>query len=135
MAVRRRGTPTPRLHHIALRVADCERAAAFYSGLLGLPEVRRIENADGSLRAVWLAAGNTVVMLEKALRGTGPEKGSGHVLAFGVADLRQSEGRLAAAGVPVDDRTAETLFVRDPDGHRVGLSAHRFPAEFFTRRR
>ena len=40
MAGRRRGTPAPRLHHLALRVADCERALAFYSGLLGLPEVR-----------------------------------------------------------------------------------------------
>jgi glyoxylase I family protein len=134
VAVRRRGTPTPRLHHIALRVADCERAAAFYSGLLGLPEVRRIEDGGG-LRAVWLAAGQTVIMLEKALRGAGSEEGSGHVLAFGVADLRQCEERLAAAGLPIDDRTAETLFVRDPDGHRVGLSAHRFPAEFFTRPR
>ena len=126
MDVRRRGTPTPRLHHIALRVADCERASAFYSGVLGLPEVRRIADAGSGLRAVWLAAGDTVIMLEKALRGTGLEEGSGHVLAFGVADLRTCEERLDAAGVPVDDRTAETLFVRDPDGHRVGLSVHRF---------
>ena len=134
MAVRRRGTPTPRLHHIALRVADCDSALAFYSGLLGLPEVRRIEEGGG-LRALWLAAGKTVIMLEKDLRGAGPSEGSGHVLAFGVADLRRWEERLAAAGVPIDDRTAETLFVRDPDGHRVGLSAYRFPAEFSTRPR
>jgi hypothetical protein len=26
----------------------------------------------------------------------------------------------------VDDRTPATLFFRDPDGHRVGLSAYRF---------
>ena len=125
MAVRRRGTSTPRLHHLALRVADCDRALAFYSGLLGLPEVRRIEQA-GALRAVWVAAGDVVIMLEKTLRGAGPSEGSGHVLAFGAADLRRWEERLAEAGVPIDDRTAETLFVRDPDGHRVGLSAHRF---------
>ena len=28
----------PELHHLALRVADCARAAAFYSGVLGLRE-------------------------------------------------------------------------------------------------
>ena len=125
MAVRRRGPPTPRLHHLALRVSDCERSFAFYSGLLGLREVRRILEG-GALRAVWLAADGVVIMLERSLRGAGPLDGSGHVLALEAADLGSWEQRLAAAGVPIDDRTAETLFVRDPDGHRVGLSVHRF---------
>jgi catechol 2,3-dioxygenase-like lactoylglutathione lyase family enzyme len=128
---RRRGTPTPRLHHLALRVSDCERSLAFYSGFLGLSEVRRLRTG-GVLRAVWLAADGVVIMLEKSLRGAGPASGSGHVLSFAAADLPAWEERLAAAGVPIDDRTAETLFVRDPDGHRVGLSAHRFPDEFFA---
>jgi catechol 2,3-dioxygenase-like lactoylglutathione lyase family enzyme len=125
LAVRRRGTGAPRLHHLALRVADCDRALAFYSGLLGLPEVRRIEEG-GRLRAVWVAAGDAVIMLERTLRGAGPAEGSGHVLAFAAADLPTWEARLAAAGVPIDDRTEHTLFIRDPDGHRVGLSTYRF---------
>jgi catechol 2,3-dioxygenase-like lactoylglutathione lyase family enzyme len=130
VAVRRRGPSTPRLHHLALRVSDCGRALAFYSGILGLTEVRRIEEG-GALRAVWVAAGTIVIMLEKSLRGAGPPSGSGHLLAFEADDLGVWERRLAAAGIPIDDRTAETLFIRDPDGHRVGLSVHRFPAEFF----
>jgi len=117
-----------------LRVADCERSVAFYSGLLGLPEVRRLREGD-AVRAVWVAAGNAVIMLEKALRGAGPGTGSGHVLALEAGELAPWEARLAAAGVPIDDRTAETLFIRDPDGHRVGLSVHRFPAEYFAPRR
>ena len=125
MVVRRRGPPTPRLHHLALRVSDCERALAFYSGLLGLPEVHRLHDGP-AVRAIWVTAGPVVIMLERSLRGAGPSEGSGHVLAFEAVDLRDWEERLAAAGVPIDDRTAETLFVRDPDGHRVGLSAHRF---------
>ena len=129
MDVRGRGAQVPRLHHLALRVADCERALAFYSGLLGLPEVRRLEDA-GVLRAVWLAAGEAVVMLERALRGAGPAAGSGHVLAFEAGDLGPWEDRLAAAGIPVDDRTETTLFIRDPDCHRVGLSVYPFPPEF-----
>jgi hypothetical protein len=69
-----------RIHHIALRVRDLEAAREFYSGLLGLPEVKR-----DVARAVWLRA-----------------------------------------GVPIVNRRASTLFVRDPDGHRVALSVFAF---------
>jgi catechol 2,3-dioxygenase-like lactoylglutathione lyase family enzyme len=110
-----------RLHHVALRVADCERAAAFYSGLLGLPERRRLRDGD-VLRAIWLDLGGALLMLEHALRGSGAEEGSAHLLALAVDDLAGWERRLGEAGVPIDDRTAHTLYVRDPDGHRVGLS-------------
>lgn len=113
-----------RIHHLALRVADCERAARFYSRLLGLPERRRLL-AGATLRAVWLDAGDAVLMLERALRGSGADEGSGHLLAFAVDDLAEWERRLGAEGVAIDDRTAHTLYVRDPDGHRVGLSAYR----------
>jgi glyoxylase I family protein len=114
-----------RIHHVALRVADCARAAEFYSGLLGLPELRRFAG-DGGPRAVWVRAGDAVLMLEHSLKGTGAEKGSGHVLVFAVNDLASWEARLQKAGVPIDDRTAYTLYVRDPDGHRVGFSVYRF---------
>lgn len=125
------GVAAPRLHHLALRVSDCERSLAFYSGLLGLPEVRRFEEG-GAARAVWLRAGDALIMLERRLRGAGPAGGSGHLLAFEADGLEAWERRLAAAGVPIDDRTAQTLFIRDPDGHRVGLSVHRFAPEFFA---
>ena len=83
------------------------------------------------MRAVWVAAGETVIMLERVLRGAGPDTGSGHVLAFAVDDLDAWRERLAAASIPIDDRTPQTLFIRDPDGHRVGLSVYAFPPEFF----
>lgn len=110
-----------RIHHLALRVSDCERAAAFYGGVLGLPELRRFEDA-GRLRSIWLGAGDAVVMLEHGLRGRGPDVGSGHLLALAVESLAEWEARLSAAGVGIDDRTAHTIYVRDPDGHRVGLT-------------
>ena len=111
------------LHHLALRVADCERAAAFYAGVLGLREQRRFDE-DGRVRSIWLDAGQVVVMLERSLRGRGPDSGSGHLLALAVDSLPDWEARLAAAGVSVDDRTEHTLYVRDPDGHRVGLTVY-----------
>jgi catechol 2,3-dioxygenase len=115
-------------HHLALRVADVERALGFYGGLLGLSVRRRFPEEDGRLRAAWLEAGGLVLMLERQLRGEGPASGSGHLLAFTVTDLSAWERRLAGAGVALDDRTAHTLFVRDPDGHRVGLSKFAFEA-------
>ena len=110
-----------RVHHVALRVADCERAAAFYSALVDLPELRR-SHEGGTLRAVWLDAGGTILMLERELRGSGAASGSGHLLAFSVADLAESEQRLRRAGVAIEERTEKTLYVRDPDGHRVGFT-------------
>ncbi len=111
-----------KIHHVALRVADCARAARFYGGVLGLPEIRRRD--DGT--AVWLSAGDAVLMLETALRGAGADAGSGHVLALAVDELAAWEARLASAGVAIVDRTEHTLYLQDPDGHRVGLTV--FPA-------
>jgi catechol 2,3-dioxygenase-like lactoylglutathione lyase family enzyme len=112
------------IHHLALRVADLERARAFYSDLLGLPERRRLADERG-LRAVWLQAGEALLMLERELRGRGAMSGSAHLLAFAVPDIAPWEEKLRAAGIAIDDRTPHTLFFRDPDGHRVGVSAYK----------
>jgi catechol 2,3-dioxygenase-like lactoylglutathione lyase family enzyme len=111
------------IHHLALRVQDPARSAAFYSGLLGLPEVRRFDE-DGGLRSIWVRAGDAVLMLERAIKAAGAEAGSGHVLALEVADLEAWTERLARSGHPPVERTANTLYVLDPDGHRVGLTVY-----------
>lgn len=116
-----------KIHHIALRVTDLERSRRFYHDVLGLELVTPEEQRSPS-RSLWLRAGDVVLMLEPELRGRGAEKGSGHVLSFAVEELEELEARLLCAGVSVDDRTEKTLFVRDPDGHRVGLSSFAFPA-------
>jgi catechol 2,3-dioxygenase-like lactoylglutathione lyase family enzyme len=110
------------IHHLALRVADLERARAFYADALGLALVRRLDDEEGRPRAVWLRSGKTLLMLERRLRGAGADSGSGHLIAFAVSGLAAWEKRLAARGVAVDERTRSTLYVHDPDGHRVGLS-------------
>ena len=116
------GEPPPaRVHHLALRVADCARSAAFYAGVLAFPEIRRFEDAGG-IRSIWLRAGDAILMLETGLRGDGPGDGSGHVLVFAVDALSVWEARLGTAGIAIDDRTAYTVYLRDPDGHRVGLT-------------
>lgn len=113
-----------RIHHLALRSDDVARSGAFYRDLLRLPELRRIAGEDGELRALWLDAEGAILMIERALRGRGSESGSGHLLALRVDDLGAWEARLAAAGVPIVDRTPHTLYASDPDGHRIGLSTY-----------
>jgi catechol 2,3-dioxygenase-like lactoylglutathione lyase family enzyme len=131
--------PPSRIHHVALRVADPERSLGFYGGVLGLTEARRFDE-QGRVRSIWMSLGDAVLMLEREIkgsggaahkgsRGAGPEvstapSGSGHVLVLAVSDLAAWESRLAAAGVAIADRTAATLYVIDPDGHRVGLSVY-----------
>jgi len=116
---------TPRgIHHVALRVADPEASRAFYAGVLGLAEVRRFDGEDGRLRSIWLRCGDAILMLERALKGAGPAAGSGHVLVLEVDALGDWERRLEEGGVALIDRTERTLYVLDPDGHRVGLTVY-----------
>ena len=112
-----------RIHHVAIRVADPVASLAFYSGVLGLPEVRRFQE-KGRVRSIWVRAGDAVLMLEREIKGSGPGAGSGHVLVLEVDDLEDWVGRLAIAGRRPLERTASTLYIADPDGHRVGLSVH-----------
>jgi catechol 2,3-dioxygenase-like lactoylglutathione lyase family enzyme len=118
------GAPSA-IHHVALRVSDLERARRFYCEVLGLREARRFDDG-GVPRSIWLRVGPAMLMLETRLKGAGSLVGSGHVLALAVDDLRAWETKLAAGGVAIEDRTAATLFLRDPDGHRVALSVYAF---------
>ena len=114
-----------RIHHLAFRTGDLARLEHFYVGALGLAVVRRLE-----LRSVWLDAGGSLVMLE--LRDEGEPAhppASKELVAFAIApDARPlvSE-RLARAGVSVEASTEFTLYVRDPDGRRIGLSSYPVP--------
>jgi glyoxylase I family protein len=112
-----------RLHHLAVQVHDVARACAFYEGVLGLRRLREQQHS------VWLALGDGMLMLEKAAAAPAPVEWKTdapglHLVAFGIArDEREAwRARLAAAGHPVVHETTYTLYVRDPEGNRVGLS-------------
>lgn len=119
-----------RIHHLAVQVSDLKRAVGFWHGVLGLREVRR------QAHSVWLDAGGTVVMLE-ICRGNGEppapfvdDRAGLHLVAFAIAPQERSSlrARLTAAGIAIEGETAFTMYVRDPDGTRVGLSHYPDPA-------
>lgn len=121
------------LHHLALKARDVTRMADFYRVVLGLPEMRRAHDARG-LRAVWLDAGGTILMVERADHA-GPEPAARDfhadppglfliALRVEAADHPAWIERLEANGVHLAHRTEATLYLRDPEGNRVGLSSY-----------
>ena len=114
-----------RIHHVALRTGDLPRLEAFYAGVLGLPVVRR---APGR---VWLAATDDASALGALLMLEQREQGEPEVpvnykefLAFAIAASDRAARReaLERANVAIEAETDFTLYFRDPDGRRVGLS-------------
>ena len=114
-----------RIHHLALRTADLPRLERFYADVLGLEVLRR----DGG-RSVWLDAGGAIVMLERRTDGEPAiDPASLELTCFAIeaGEHRAVVGRLEATGVSVEGRTAYSMYFRDPDGRRVGVSS--FPTE------
>lgn len=111
-----------RIHHLALRTDDLARLERFYAGVLGLAVTRR----QGE-RSVWLDAGGAILMLEQREAGEPrPDRASMEMVAFEVPPTRAAElaRALALAGHAEEGRTGSTIYVRDPDGRRLGLSAY-----------
>lgn len=109
-----------RVHHVAFRTHDLARLERFYVDVLHF-KVR----ARAGQRSVWLDSGDALLMLERADGGepTIPA-GSMELVAFSIrAEERIPLGdRLAHHGVAVEHSTEYTLYFRDPDGRRIGLS-------------
>ena len=97
-----------RIHHVAFRTHDLPRLEAFYRDLLGLSVTRTSETST------WLAAGDAHLMLERKDEGE-PDTPE---------ERAECTRKLEEAGVPIEAETSFTIYFRDPDGRRVGLSHH-----------
>lgn len=124
------------LHHLAIKAQDVVRTADFYRIVLGLPERQRAHDAAG-LRAVWLDVGPAILMIERAdTDGPAPadrpfeaDAPGLHLLALTIAPASHAEWRKRLADHEVEVAAASdfTLYVRDPEGNRVGLSSYPAP--------
>jgi catechol 2,3-dioxygenase-like lactoylglutathione lyase family enzyme len=110
------------IHHLALRTRDVSGLARFYAEWFGLRVV-----ADHAPRSLWLALGETAVLMVEAAQPGEPciPASSLELMAFRVSPEQRSSlrAKLVAAG-QLEGETAHTLYFRDPDGRRVGVSSH-----------
>jgi catechol 2,3-dioxygenase len=124
--------PAARIGHVHLRIADLERATAFYRDLLGFGVT--IYGPDHGLAAAFLAAGDYHhhIGLNTWLSEDGTPPPPGHTglhhLAIVYPDeraLAEAVERLLSSGYPLDsaeDHGATlSVYLRDPDGNGIEL--------------
>lgn len=114
--------------HTMVRVRDIDESLNFYCNLLGLVEVRRVENDKGRFTLLFLAApdDHNRALAEKAplleltynwdKEDYGSARNFGH-LAFQVDDIYETCARLQRGGVVINrpPRDGYMAFVRSPD--------------------
>jgi catechol-2,3-dioxygenase len=105
-----------------MRTADVAALAGFYRTLLDMV-VRRDRAPD----SIWLGlGGGAVLMIEKRADGEATvAAGSMELVAFAVDTATKTaiRERAVAAGC-FDGETAATVYLRDPDGRRIGVSTY-----------
>ncbi len=118
------------VHHIALRTRSVEALSEFYERLFALRRVRT------QPRSVWLSRSGPssietpVLMIERADRPKErpPSKSSYDFLAFLLPrdERAKFRRRLRRLQVVIEEETKHTLYFRDPDGRRIGVSDYPF---------
>ena len=120
--------------HTMVRVTDLDASLRFWCDLLGLREMRRMENEKGRFTLVFLAAPNDEARSEaerspevELTYNWDPEtytggRNFGH-LAYKVDDNYAACQRLADGGVTINrpPRDGHMAFVRSPDGISIEL--------------
>jgi lactoylglutathione lyase len=113
--------------HTMVRVGDLRESLHFYCDLLGLHEVRRIENDKGRFTLVFLAAPADDDAQIELTHNWDPEqygigRAFGH-LAYQVDDIYAACAKLQAGGVTINrpPRDGHMAFVRSPDNISVEL--------------
>jgi hypothetical protein len=72
---------------------------------------------------VWLEAGNTILMLERVGAGEPPTpKHSKELVCFAASRRKQAALR---RHLRIEAETPHTIYFRDPDGRRLGLSCYK----------
>ena len=132
--------PEARIGHVHLKVADLDRALAFWHGVLGLEVTQRMGD-----QAAFLSAGgyhhHIALNTWESAGGPPPPRGTTglyHValvypdrLALAAALLRVIEAGVELEGAS-DHGVSEAIYLRDPDGNGVELYLDR-PREEWPR--
>lgn len=127
-------TPSPiaagtRIGHVHLKVADLDRALAFYCGVLGFELIQKYGN-----QAAFISAGgyhhHIGLNTWESAGGSPPPPGTTGLFHLAIlyptrADLADALKRLAQNGIALDGASdhgvSEALYLRDPDQNGVEL--------------
>lgn len=130
--------PATRIGHVHLKVADLDRAIAFYSGVLGFDVQQKYGN-----QAAFLSAGDyhhhIGLNTWESRGGTPPPPGHSGLYhtaflysdraALGDAILRLREAGISLTGA-ADHGVSEAVYLDDPDGNGVELYCDRDPKDW-----
>jgi lactoylglutathione lyase len=112
--------------HTMIRVTDPDATVRFFR-LLGLEEVRRIDNEAGRFTLIFMAAPGDEQAQVELTHNWDPEpygegRNFGHI-AYEVDDVYETCARLMAAGVTINrpPREGRMAFVRTPDNISIEL--------------
>ncbi len=121
--------PAARIGHVHLKVADIDRALAFYVGVLGFELVARM-----GARAAFVSAGgyhhHIGLNTWESRGGSPPPPGTTGLYHFAIlypsrAALGDALRRLVAAKIPLqgasDHGVSEAIYLADPDGNGIEL--------------
>jgi catechol 2,3-dioxygenase len=127
-----------RIGHVHLKVADLDRALAFYCGVLGFEVTQRLSSG-----AAFIAAGDyhhhIGLNTWESKGGHPPPPGTTGLFHTAIlyptrATLADALHRLIAAGIPLDGASdhgvSQALYLRDPDENGVELYWDRPEAEW-----
>jgi catechol 2,3-dioxygenase-like lactoylglutathione lyase family enzyme len=109
------------INHVVLHVRDVERSKRFYMEVLGFED--RNLSVGSSMKATFLRCGAQGLDLFEVSGDVHGGKEMNH-MALNVAadDLDEIVATLSQIGVETSDRTPRnTVFISDPDGHRIEL--------------
>ena len=113
--------------HTMVRVTNVDESLRFYRDLLGLKEIRRIENEKGRYTLIFLAPPGDESAQVELTHNWDPEnytggRNFGH-LAYRVKDIYAACDRLMKGGVTINrpPRDGNMAFVRSPDNISIEL--------------
>ena len=131
-------TPQMRIGHVHLKVADLDRAVAFWSGVLGLDVMQYFGR-----QAAFLSAGgyhhHIGLNTWESAGGTPPPPGRTGLYHVALLypdrpSLARAVRRVLDAGVPLtgaaDHGVSEAVYLDDPDGNGIELYRDRPPEEW-----
>jgi catechol 2,3-dioxygenase len=124
--------------HVHLKVADLDRALAFYLGVLGFDLIARLGDS-----AAFVSAGgyhhHVGLNTWHSRRGSPPPVGHTGLYHFALRypsrrDLAIAVRRVLEAGVPLqgvaDHGVSESVYLADPDANGIELTRDRDPGEW-----